>query len=85
MAATSSSDWDFEPLLPQRRAAAGIGARDQQRATGVLAEAGPEQRAAGELIDDEVLNLLGVDQDHVGEPRHVELLGVGQVHDDPVV
>ena len=36
----------LQPLLPQRRAAPRVGARDQQRAAGVLAEAGAEQRAS---------------------------------------
>ena len=34
----------LQPLLPQRRALAGIGAREQQRAGGVLAEAGAVER-----------------------------------------
>ena len=72
----------LEPLLPERRALARIGARDQQRAGGVLAEAGAEQGRAGELGDDQVLELVGLDQDQVGGRR---LVGVGQVDDDPVV
>ena len=72
----------LQPLLPERRALAGVGARDQQRAGGVLAEAGAEQRRAGELGDDQVLELVGLDQDQVGGRR---LVGVGEVDDDPVV
>src|SRR5262249_45871414 len=34
----------LQPLLPERRAFAGISAGDQQRAGGVLAETGAEQR-----------------------------------------
>ena len=60
----------------------GIGARDQQRPGGVLAEAGAEQRRAAELADDQVLDLVGLEQDEVGRRR---LVGVGQVDDDPVV
>ena len=45
----------LQPLLPQRRALARVGARDQQRARRVLAEAGAEQRRAAELGDDRLL------------------------------
>ena len=72
----------LQPLLPERRALARVGARDQQRAGGVLAEAGAEQGGAGELGDDQVLELVGLDQDEVGGRR---LVGVGEVDDDPVV
>jgi hypothetical protein len=72
----------LQPLLPQRRAAAGVGARDQQRAAGVLAEARAEQRGPAQLADDEVLELVGLDQDQVGRRR---LVGVGEVDDDAVV
>jgi hypothetical protein len=75
----------LQALLPQRCAPARVGARDQQRSAGVLTEAGAEQGAAGELGDDQVLDLLRVDQHHLGESVPVEVLGVGQVHDDPVV
>ena len=72
----------LQPLLPERRALAGVGARDQQRARGVLAEPGPEQGRVGELADDQLLELLGVDQNEVGGRR---LVGVGEVDDDAVV
>ena len=72
----------LEPLLPQRRALARVGARDQQAAGGVLAEPGAEQRRAAELADDQVLDLVGLEQDQRGVGR---LVGVGQVDDDPVV
>ena len=72
----------LQPLLPERRALARVGARDQQRAGGVLAEAGAEQGGAGELGDDQVLELVGLDHDQVGGGR---LVGVGEVDDDPVV
>ena len=66
----------LEALLPQRRALARVGARDQQAARGVLAEAGAEQRRAAELADDQVLDLVGL-QHHEG--RVGRLVGVGQV------
>ena len=72
----------LQPLLPQRRALARVGARDEQGAGGVLAEAGAEQGAAGQLAHDEVLELVGVDEHELGPGR---LVGVGQVDDDPVV
>ena len=72
----------LQPLLPQRGAAAGVRARDQQRAAGVLAEARAEQRAAAELADDEVLQLVRLDEH---ELRAGRLVRVGQVDDDPVV
>ena len=72
----------LQPLLPERRAFAGVGAWDQERARGVLAEAGAEQRRAGELADDQVLQLGRVDQHQVGGRR---LVGVGEVDDDAVV
>ena len=72
----------LQPLLPQRRALARARAWDQQRAGGVLPEARAEQRRAGELGDDPVLDLVGLDQHELGARR---LLGVGEVDDDPVV
>ena len=81
--ATSSSDLGLEPLLPERRPLAGTGPRDQQRAGGVLAEAGAEQRRRAQLADDQVLELVGLEQDQLAAPGR--LLGVGEVDDDPVV
>src|SRR4051794_21605271 len=72
----------LQSLLPQRLAFARVGARDEQGAGGVLAEARAEQRAAAELADDAVLDLVGVDEDELGARR---LVGVGEVDDDPVV
>ena len=72
----------LQPLLPQRRAPARVGARDQQRAAGVLAEAGAEQGAAAELAHDEVLELVRLDQHELLAGR---LVGVGEVDDDAVV
>ena len=72
----------LEPLLPERRAPAGVGAREQQRAGGVLAEAGAEQGGAGQLAHHQLLERVRLDHHEVGGGR---LVGVGQVDDDPVV
>ena len=73
----------LQALLPQRRAPARVGARDQQRAGRVLAEARAEQRRAAQLADDQVLELVGVGTSTRSAPGR--LVGVGQVDDDPVV
>ena len=72
----------LEALLPERRAAARVGARDEQRPRRVLAEARAEQGAGAELGDHEVLDLVGLDQH---ELRSRRLVRVRQVHDDAVV
>ncbi len=72
----------LQPLLPERRAPAGVGAGEQQAAGRVLAKAGAEQRRPAELANDQVLDLVRVEQHQVGVGR---LVGVGQVNDDPVV
>ena len=72
----------LEALLPQRSAPAGIGARDQQRASRVLPEAGAEQGRAAQLAHHQVLQLVGLDHHQVGARG---LVGIGQVDDDPVV
>ena len=72
----------LEALLPERRAAARVGARDEQRARRVLAEARAEQGAGAELGDHQVLGLVGLDEDELGPRR---LVRVRQVHDDAVV
>ena len=72
----------LQPLLPQRRAFARPGPGDQQRAGRVLAEAGAEQRARGELGDDPILDLVGLDHHQIGPGW---LVGVGEVDDDAVV
>ena len=72
----------LQPLLPERRALAGPPPRDQQRARGVLAEAGAEERRLADLRDDELLDLLRRDQ-QVGEGRR--RVRLGQVQRDPVV
>ena len=72
----------LQPLLPEGGAPPRIGARDQQRPAGVLAEARAEQSRPAQLADHAVLELVRVDQD---ELRAGRLVGVGEVDDDPVV
>ena len=55
----------LQPLLPQRRAAVGPAARDQQRARGGLAETRAEQRRASKLRGDQLLQLGRIDQGEV--------------------
>ncbi len=52
----------LQTLLPERGALARATARDQERAGGVLAEARAEERRLAHLLDDELLDLLGRDQ-----------------------
>ena len=69
-------------LLPQRRAPIGPAARQQQRSTGALAEAGGEQRGLRQGRHDELVDVVGVDQQRVER----ELVGgLGQPDDDAVV
>ncbi len=69
-------------LLPQRRAPIGPAARQQQRPTGALAEAGREQRRLRQRRHDELVDVVGVDQQRVER----ELVGgLGQPDDDAVV
>ncbi len=70
------------PLLPQRRAAVRLPARQQQRPAGALAEPGREQRAGADLGGDEVADVIGVEQRDPGRRR---LVRVGHPDDDPVV
>ena len=72
----------LQPLLPQRRALARPRAGQQQRAGGVLAEAGAEQRGGRQLAHHQVLDGVGLDHHQVRAGR---LVGVGEVDDDPVV
>ena len=69
-------------LLPQRGAAVGAPAGQQQGPGGALAEARREHRGVGELGDDDVGDLVGVEEQVV----HRELVGgVGQAQHDAVV
>ena len=70
------------PLLPQRRAAARVAARKQQRPAGALAEPGGEQRAGADLPGDQVAHVVRVEQ---GDARGRRLVRVGHPDDDPVV
>ena len=72
----------LQPLLPKRRPLVGPPPRDQQRPRRVLAKARPEERRVADLVDDQVLDLLGIDQHEVAGRRGV---GVGEVDRDPVV
>jgi hypothetical protein len=66
----------LQPLLPERRALARPASRDQQRARRVLPEPRAEERRARELADDELLDLVGVDDELFRRRRRV---GVGQM------
>ena len=72
----------LEPLLPERRPLAGPAPRDEQRARGVLAEAGAEERRLPHLGEHEILELVRIEDEQVGRGRRV---GVGQVEGDAVV
>ena len=69
-------------LLPQRRPRARSAPGQQQGPGRVLAEPSCEQRGVGQLRDDEVLHLLGLEEDTL-DGRHV--VGLGQPHDDALV
>ncbi len=64
----------LQALLPERRALPRSAARDEQRPPGVLAEARAEERRAGELAHDGVLDALRVEHRDVARRR---VLGVG--------
>ena len=71
------------PLLPQRRATAGVAAGEQQRTRGALAEAGGEQRGPADLAGDQVVDLLGLEDDELARGRVG--VGLGDPDHDPVV
>ena len=52
-------------LLPQRRPATGVAAREQECPGGALAEAGREQRGTADLLGDQVVDLVGLERDHL--------------------
>ena len=69
-------------LLPQRRALVGTAARQQQRPPGALAEAGREQRRLRQRGHDQLVDVAGIDHEHV----EVELVGrLGEPDHDAVV
>ncbi len=72
----------LQPLLPERRAPARVGAREQEGTRGVLAEARAEQRRSGQLAHHELLERVGLDHH---ELRRRRLVRVGKVDDDAVV
>ena len=72
----------LQPLLPERCPLAGTPARDQERAGGVLAEAGAEERGLPHFADHELLDLVRPDQ-QVGEVRR--RIRLREVEGDPVV
>ena len=69
-------------LLPQRCAFTGPAAGEKQRPGGRLAEARSEQRGRGELADDEVLHLVGIDEELLDRDL---LDGLRQAQHDAVV
>ena len=70
-------------LLPQRAAAARVAAGEQQGAGGALAEAAGEQRRPADLLGDELLDLLGLEDDDLAGRRLG--VGVGDADHDAVV
>ena len=71
------------PLLPQRRAGAGVAAGQEQSAGGALAEPGREQRRAADLGRDDLVELVGLEHEQLGARRLAT--GVGHARDDAVV
>ena len=72
----------FQPLLPEGSPLSRPAARDQERARSVLPEARAEERALPDLLHDELLDLVGLDE-QLGQRRGG--IGIGQVEGDPVV
>jgi hypothetical protein len=70
-------------LLPQRGPAAGVASGQQQGSCGALAEAGCEQRRPPDLAGHEVVDLIGLEDDHVGTGWLG--IGVGNPDHDAVV
>ena len=80
------------PLLPQRLAAVGPTARQQQGPSSALPESCCEQGRSADLLRDELAHLLGLEGDELDElladlaaADGVVELEVGQAEDDPVV
>ena len=72
----------LQALLPERRSLPRAAAREQEGAGGVLAEAGGEERALRDALEQQVVQLVGGDRDQVDRRRRV---GVGQPQRDAVV
>ena len=72
----------LEALLPQRRSLIRPAPWDEQRPGGVLAEARAEQCALSHFLHDQLLDVVGRDDDVVRRRRSV---GVRKVQGDPVV
>ena len=70
-------------LLPQRAAATGVAARKQEGPRCALAEAAGEERGPADLLGDELLDLLGLEDDHLAGGRLG--VGVGDADHDAVV
>ena len=71
-----------QPLQPQRRPPAGLAARHQQRPRRVLPEAQREQRAVGQLVEDQPFHVLRRQAVEYIEKR---LVHVGEAHQHAVV
>ncbi len=72
----------LQALHPERRARARPAPRQQQRARGVLAEHRREHGGVAELLDDHVLDQLGIGNQRIGIGQFV---GVGEAQHDAVV
>ena len=68
--------------MPQRSAALGAAAWQQQRSRGALAELGGEERGRAELAEDEVHGLGCVEQQKIGVGWFV---GAGEAQDESIV
>ena len=73
----------FLPLLPQRRPLVRIEPRQQQRPRRALPEPGGEQRRAAHLVGDELLELVGLEDEQLGAGGFA--LGIRHPRDDAVV
>ena len=71
-----------QPLQPQRRPLAGLAARHQQRPRRVLPEAQREQRAVGQLVEDQPFHVL---RRQAVEQIENRLVHVGETNQDAVV
>ncbi len=80
------------PLLPEGRPPARAAPGQQERAAGALAEPRREQRRPAQLLGDDLLDLVGVEDRHVGgrpfervgDAQHDAVVGVHGLHVDVV-